>query len=152
MNNTQWTLIDRLDMCTETLLTLCIYLSYCCWIIIARGLGCSEIGEGGWDVGGRRRKMYKFLHHSIFVNVPGSWNAKKIGKVFFHYIICSKNVPGVLKRQKKGRRDFGALGWRWIGKRYTSSFDHDPWLAKILEWSALAFKSCRPETLTAEEK
>ena len=40
----------------------------------------------------------------------------------------------------------------WVGKWYTSSFDHDPWLAKLSELSALPFESYRPETLAAEEK
>ena len=38
------------------------------------------------------------------------------------------------------------MGWKAI------HFGHDPWLAKILERSALAFKSYRPETLAAEEE
>ena len=36
-------------------------------------------------------------------------------------------------------------------KRYTSSYDHDIWPAKILERSDLAVKSYHPETLAAEE-
>ena len=44
------------------------------------------------------------------------------------------------------------MGSCWVGKQYTSSFGHDPWLANISEWSILAFKSYCLETLTAEEK
>ena len=43
-------------------------------------------------------------------------------------------------------------GSREVGKRYTSSFNHESWPAKILERSALAVKSYRPETLAAAEK
>ena len=39
-----------------------------------------------------------------------------------------------------------------VGKRYTSSYDHDLWLVKILERSGLAVKSYHPETLAAEEE
>ena len=53
-------------------------------------------------------------------------------------IFFSKNVPGVLKFQKK---------LHWFGKWYTSSLDHDPWLEKISERLALAFKSYHPGNL-----
>ena len=70
-----------------------------------------------------------------------------------------KNVPGVLKRTHKiiwGGGDFGVPhvptpGSRGVGKRYTSSYDHDLWPVKILERSGLAFKNYHPETLAAEE-
>ena len=39
-----------------------------------------------------------------------------------------------------------------VGKRYTSSYDHDMWPVKILERSGLAVKSYHPETLAAEEE
>ena len=42
-------------------------------------------------------------------------------------------------------------GSRGVGKRYTSSYDHDMWPVKILERSGLAVKSYHPETLAAEE-
>ena len=47
----------------------------------------------------------------------------------------------------------GCLGrpTRGVGKRYTSSVDHDPRPAKILERSALSVKIHRPDTLAAEE-
>ena len=56
--------------------------------------------------------------------------------------------------------DFGVFGAphaptrgsRGVGKRYTSSYDHDMWPAKIMERSGLAVKSYHPETLAAEEK
>ena len=59
-----------------------------------------------------------------------------------------------------GGADFGVLGAphaptrgsRGVGKRYTSSYDHDMWPVKILEWSGLAVKSYHPETLAAEEE
>ena len=41
---------------------------------------------------------------------------------------------------------------RGIGKRYTSSYDHDMWPVKILERSGLAVKNYHPETLVAEEE
>ena len=58
-----------------------------------------------------------------------------------------------------GGGDFGAFGAphaptrgsRGVGKRYTSSYDHDMWPVKILERSGLAVKSYHPETLAAEE-
>ena len=37
-----------------------------------------------------------------------------------------KNIFWVLKRKKNWRGDFWGAGSRWVGKRYTSSFDHDP--------------------------
>ena len=56
--------------------------------------------------------------------------------------------------------DFGVFGAphaptrgsRGVGKRYTSSYDHDMWPVKILERSGLAVKSYHPETLAAEEE
>ena len=57
----------------------------------------------------------------------------------------AKNVPGVMKRKTK--KYGGGIFWGaprphpGVGKRYTSSFDHDP----------LPVKSYRPETLAAEE-
>ena len=45
----------------------------------------------------------------------------------------------------------GGGGSRGVGKRYTSSYDHDMWPVKILERSGLAVKSYHPETLAAEE-
>ena len=36
-------------------------------------------------------------------------------------------------------------GSHGVGKRYTSSYDHDPWPAKILERSGLAVKSYHPQ-------
>ena len=58
-----------------------------------------------------------------------------------------------------GGGDFGVFGAphaptrgsRGVGKRYTSSYDHDMWPVKILERSGLAVKSYHPETLAAEE-
>ena len=58
-----------------------------------------------------------------------------------------------------GGGDFGVFGAphaptrgsRGVGKRYTSSYDHDMWSVKILERSGLAVKSYHPETLAAEE-
>ena len=44
------------------------------------------------------------------------------------------------------------LGVARVGKRYTSSYDHDMWPVIILERSALAVKSYHPETLAAEEE
>ena len=43
------------------------------------------------------------------------------------------------------------LKTRGVGKRYTSSYDHDMWPVKILERSGLAVKSYHSETLAAEE-
>ena len=83
-----------------------------------------------------------------------------------------KHIPGVLKRKKKsfqkcswgflsgGGADFGVFGAphaptrgsRGVGKRYTSSYDHDLWPVWILERSGLAVKSYHPETLAAEEE
>ena len=60
-----------------------------------------------------------------------------------------KNVPGVLKRTQICLGG-GILGLRGIGKRYTSSYDHDPCPANILERSGLAVKSYHPETLAAD--
>ena len=80
------------------------------------------MGEGG----GGRRKMYKFFF-------PTKIN-------FF------------------GGGDFGvfgaphARGSRGVGKRCTSSYDHDMWPVKILERSGLAVKSYHPETLATEEE
>ena len=59
----------------------------------------------------------------------------------------------------RGGGDFGVFGAphaptrgsRGVGKRYTSSYDHDMWPVKILERSGLAVKSYHPETLAAEE-
>ena len=42
-------------------------------------------------------------------------------------------------------------GSRGVGRQYNSSYDHDPWPAKILEWSGLAVKSNHLETLAVEE-
>ena len=42
-------------------------------------------------------------------------------------------------------------GSRGVGKRYTSSYDHDMLPVKILERSGLAVKSYHLETLAAEE-
>ena len=58
-----------------------------------------------------------------------------------------------------GGGDFGVFGAphaptrgsRGVGKRYTSSYDHDMWPVKILERSGLAVKNYHPETLAAEE-
>ena len=115
--------------------------------IIARGLGWVFWGLGGgvqvgWGGGGG-----KFLSFFSLLN-------------FFF-----KNVPGVLKRMQtkiyfSGGGDFGVFGAphaptrgsRGVGKRYTSSYDHDMWPVKILERSGLAVKSYHPETLAAEEK
>ena len=41
-----------------------------------------------------------------------------------------RNVPGVLKRKTKNKQKFGGgakkkMGSRGVGKRYTSSYDHD---------------------------
>ena len=41
-------------------------------------------------------------------------------------------------------------GSRGVGKRCTSSYDHDMWPVKIVERSGLAVKSYHPETLAAE--
>ena len=84
---------------------------------------------------------------------------------FFPTKFVFKNVPGVLKRMQKkknfgGGGDFGVFGAphaptrgsRGVGKRYTSSYDHDMWPVKILERSGLAVKSYHPETLAAEEE
>ena len=92
-------------------------------------------------------------------NVPGVLKRKKNPiKIFFF-----KNVPGVLKRMQfkfffsgGGGGDFGVFGAphaptrgsRGVGKRYTSSYDHD----YDLERSGLAVKSYHPETLAAEEE
>ena len=76
-----------------------------------------------------------------------------------------KNVPGVLKRMQTKNYFSGGGGGFWgvwgaprphpgvarVGKRYTSSYDHDMWPVKILERSGLAVKSYHPETLAAEE-
>ena len=45
----------------------------------------------------------------------------------------------------------GFWGSRRVGKRYTSSYDHDMWPVKILERSGLAVKNYHPESLAAEE-
>ena len=89
------------------------------------------------------------------------------GEIFFFPTkFFFKNVPGVLKRMQKkmkiseGGGDFGVFGAphaptrgsRGVGKRYTSSYDHDMWPVKILERSGLAVKSYHPETLAAEEE
>ena len=66
---------------------------------------------------------------------------------------------GVLKRTQLFGGDFGVFGAPHaptrgscgVGKRYTSFYDHDPWLAKILKRFGLAVKSYHPETLAAEE-
>ena len=50
-----------------------------------------------------------------------------------------------------GRPHAPTRGSRGVGKRYTSSYDHDMWPVKILERSGLAVKSYHPETLAAEE-
>ena len=135
-----WTLTDRLDDVYITdivylldVLVVIVYMSYC----------------NSWD--------YLLLHED--------WGE------------CSEdggvqlNVPGVLKRMQKKKKfggggDFGGVwgaprptrptrptrGLRGVGKRYTSSYDHDMWPVKILERCGLAVKSYHPETLAAEEE
>ena len=84
--------------------------------------------------------------------------------MFLSKNVFVKNVPGVLKRMHKylffsGGGDFGVFGAphaptrgsRGVGKRYTSSYDHDMWPVKILERSGLAVKNYHPQTLAAEE-
>ena len=88
----------------------------------------------------------------------------KISEFFFPTKFCfSKMFLGFWNacKQKFIFRggDFGVFGAphaptrgsRGVGKRYTSSYDHDMWPVKILEPSGLAVKSYHPETLAAEE-
>ena len=78
------------------------------------------------------------------------------GNVFF----AKKCWWGLKTQNKKGGGDFGVFGaphaptrgLRGVGKRYTTSYDHDMWPVKILERSGLAVKSYHPETLEAEEE
>ena len=123
--------------------------------IIARGLRwVSALRGWGWT-------WWKLLFtkkNCFAKNVPVGPKTWKISKFFFTTIIffkkCSWGPDNANKKWEGGI--LGCLGapTRWVGKRYTSSFDHDPqvpWPAKIQERSALAFKSYRPETLAAEE-
>ena len=123
--------------------------------IIARGLGWVFWGLGGSvQVGGGE---VEFLTEIFF-------SAKKCSWVFFFPTKISKMFLGFWNacKQKfifRGGEDFGVFGAphaptrgsRGVGKRYTSSYDHDMWPVKILERSGLAVKSYHPETLAAEE-
>ena len=131
--------------------------------IIARGLGRVfwglgggvQVGGGGgvefltekkcsakkcsWGPKTQKKKKYKFFFSKMFL---GFWNACKQKFIF-----------------RGGGGDFGVFGAphaptrgsRGVGKRYTSSYDHDMWPVKILERSGLAVKSYHQETLAAEE-
>ena len=96
----------------------------------------------------------------------GSWNAKKKkklggggGSLQFFFSKCSWGSETHTIFFIWGGGDFGVFGAphaptrgsRRVGKRYTSSCDHDLWPVKILERSDLAVKNYHPETLAAEE-
>ena len=67
------------------------------------------------------------------VNVAKHWHVTGRGSFFSLLNFVFKNVPGVLKRISEGGGDFGVFGAphaptrgsRGVGKRYTSSYDHD---------------------------
>ena len=87
--------------------------------------------------------------------------AKKIFPTKFFFQKCSWGSETHANKNLffGGGGDFGVFGVphaptrgsRGVGKRYTSSYDHDMWSVKILERSGLAVKSYHPETLAAEE-
>ena len=94
----------------------------------------------------------------------GSQNAQKIKNKFFFLRGGGGEkfqffFPTKFFFRGGGGGDFGVFGAphaptrgsRGVGKRYTSSYDHDMWPVKILERSGLAVKSYHPETLAAEE-
>ena len=154
-----WTLTVRLDDVYITdivylldVLVVIVYMSYCnCWdyLLLHEDWGeCSEDWAGACRWGGGEVEYLTEKKISLRVFFPT--------KFFF-----LKNVPGVLKRMQAkiyfsgGGGDFGVFGAphaptrgsRGVGKRYTSSYDHDMWAVKILERSGLAVKSYHPETL-----
>ena len=119
-------------------LVVIVYMSYCnCWdyLLLHEDWGeCSEEGACRWGLGGGVQVGGggEFLTEKKAIK-KCSWGLKTRKK------ICFKNVPGVLKRMHKiiyfsgGGGDFGVFGAphaptrgsRGVGKRYTSSYDHD---------------------------
>ena len=120
--------------------------------IIARGLGRVFWGLGGGVQVGGGAGIFNWKKNVPLRNVPGVLKRKKknfFSLLNFFFQKCSWGSGG----------DFGVFGAphaptrgsRGVGKRYTSSYDHDMWPVKILERSGLAGKSYHPETLAAEE-
>ena len=117
-----------------------------------------------WVGGGGRKSLF----HYNFCFQKCSWGPETHTNLFLFFggilgYLGRKNdtlFPLTMTRDRPKFWNFGVFGAphastrgsREIGKRYTSSFNHDPWPAKILERSALAVKSYRPETLAAAEK
>ena len=141
-----WTLIDRLDDVYRDIADI-VYTNYCTRIEVSVLRAGRGVGWGGW----------KFLvteKKNSLRNVPGVLKRKS----FFPYKFKKKKVPGILKRTQifflGGEGNFGVFGAphdptrgsHGVGKRYTSSYDHDLWPVKIL-----AVKNYHPETLAAEE-
>ena len=109
-------------------LVVIVYMSFCnCWdyLLLHEDWGeCSEDWAGAcrWGGGGK----VEFLTEKKKFAKKCSWGLK------------TQNVPGVLKRMQtkiyfSGGGDFGVFGAphaptrgsRGVGKRYTSSYDHD---------------------------
>ena len=114
-----------------------------CWeyLLLHQDWGeCSEGWVGAWG--------WKFLLTEIFFPTKfffskmflGFWNACN----FFFQRGGDFGVFGAPHAPTRGSRG--------VGKRYTSSYDHDMWPVKILERSGLAVKSYHPETLAADEE
>ena len=113
--------------------------------IIARGLGWVFWGLGGGRVvgGGWNFVNWKLKKSSAKKCSWGLKTQKKACKIYFFWgggfgVFGAPHAP--------------TWGSRGVGKRYTSSYDHDMWPVIILERSALAVKSYHPETLAAEEE
>ena len=173
-----WTLTGRLYDVYITdivylldVLVVIVYMSFCnCWdyLLLHEDWGeCSEDWAGAcrWRGGGG------IFNWNFFFAKKCSWGLKtpkkrKISVFFPTKFFFSKMFLGFWNACKQkfifrgGGGDFGVFGAphaptrgsRGVGKRYTSSYDHDMWSVKILERSGLAVKSYHPETLAAEEK
>ena len=126
--------------------------------IIARGLGRVFWGLGGGvQVGGGKME---FLTEKKKFAKKCSWGLKTQKKnLNFQKCSWASETHANKNLFFGGGGDFGVFGAphaptrgsRGVGKQYTSSYDHDMWLVKILERSGLAVKSYHPETLAAEE-
>ena len=92
--------------------------------------------------GGGRQKNKNFPTKFCFQKC--SWGSETACNFFFFFGGGDFGVFGAPQAPTRGSRG--------VGKRYTSSYDHDMWPVKILERSGLAVKSYHPETLAAEEE
>ena len=120
-------------------LVVIVYMSYCnCWdyLLLHEDWGeCSEDWAGACRWGGGE---VEFLTEKKSAK-KCSWGLKTQKKKSFFSLLnfFFKNVPGVLKCMQKNfiflGGDFGVFGAphaptrgsRGVGKRYTSSYDHD---------------------------